>query len=242
MLPRVLAAILLQSLALTPARLKGQTVDFEGAPIQAQIRLVNPLTGAEILRLSTTPNGEFQANQLPPGSYLLTAHATPFLTRERKLTIESGITVDLGAFTMNAVTCDAPGIMCDTFGMTPTTPDRIIAHSSATMQLNGALDLDRNRQLTQPAAKDPDLRLTKQNGTLYLEAINGAAISAPFVPTIDCRDVAFPNKTLPIDTFGKGVGVCIHTSNGAYSHLFFTTHIDETTTAIGLTYTTRPKR
>ncbi len=226
------AFLLLEAATGAPGQLRGQVVDGKRAPVQAEVQIVDRATAFEIGRFTTIADGRFEVTQIPAGRYVITVRATGFLKRERQLVIKEGDTLDLGEFPLNGICCDGPGIQCDDFSIKPV---KAPASVSATLGIMETLDLDGR-------GGRADIRLTKQDGALSLEAINGAAMAAPIEVDGHCRDVAYANRTVAINNLGKGAGLCIRTNKGSYAHLFLATHIDEASTEVGLWYTTLPKR
>lgn len=231
------------------SQLRGHVVGASGGPIPATIRLIDPGTKAVVLRFRAKEDGTFETGPLKPSVYALTAFAQGFRRRElRKVVIEPGHITDLGEIALDFSGCDMPGMICDYFGEVPEDVRRIIAQSHVTLP-RCAVDLDREgvktcpeRDNAGPGVRDSDLRLAKENGTLYLVAMNGAALSTPYVATSDCSGIAYGSKRIAIAGLGPGVDFCVRTKRGSVSHVFFTDDVGNESTTVTLWFVTRKRR
>jgi TonB family protein len=85
---RTIISGLLVSAGLTAASIGGSVFDPEGAAISnAQAFLYNPNTGAK-QELTTTPDGKFTFQSLPPGSYILHIEKPGFASLYREFTVK----------------------------------------------------------------------------------------------------------------------------------------------------------
>ncbi|MGH9632542.1 MAG: carboxypeptidase-like regulatory domain-containing protein [Bryobacteraceae bacterium] len=249
----ILNAVLLLPLvaqidAETPqGRLRGHVVDASGGAIPAIIRVIRPDTNTVVLRFRAEEDGTFQTGPLAPSVYSLTAFSQGFRRRElRKIVIKPGHIADLGEITLDISGCDTPGTNCDYIGEVPDRVKRIIAESNVTLRPTCAVDLDRKGETVCPEqeddiqmARDSDIRLAKLNGTLYLVAVNGAALSEPYASTSDCSRVTYGNDSIPVVGLGPGVDCCVRTKRGSVSHVFFTEDVENESTTVALSYVTR---
>jgi hypothetical protein len=227
-------------------RFQGTVVDTAGGGIRAIIRVLQQPTGSAILRFDATDSGAFQTGQLPAGVYTLIFFSPGFRRRElRNVVIEAGRTTALGEIRLNLSGCDAPGTNCDYFGAVPDSVKRISAEAHVVLTLRCAIDLDRKRGPVCPSREgitrmpNADIRLARENATLYLIAENGAAISTAEPPTADCSPATYGNNRLAVAGFGPGVDFFVRTNRGSVSHVFFTDDVENESTAVSLWYVTR---
>ena len=82
-------------------------------------------------------------------------------------------------------------------------------------------------------------RLARENGTLYLVAVNGATLCTPDAATMDCSGVTFGTQRIEVAGLGPGVDFCMRTKRRNVSHVFFTNDIENETSAVALWYVTR---
>jgi hypothetical protein len=78
-----------------------------------------------------------------------------------------------------------------------------------------------------PESAGLDIRLAKENGILYLIAVNGVALSKPDASTSDCSGVTYGNDRIAVVGLGPGVDFCVRTKRGSVSHAFFTDDVRE---------------
>lgn len=231
------------------SRVKGHAVDSSGAAIPAVIRVIRPDNHALVVRLQAQDNGAFETSSLPPGVYSLTVFAPGFRRREfRHIAVRSGQLVDLGQIRLDLSGCDTPGTNCDYFGEVPKEVKRIIVSISVTLKLSCAVDLDGKAepvcQVTADAVdpRQADLRLARENGSIYLVAVNGATLCNPEAATTDCSGVTFGSQRIEVAGMGPGVDFCVKTKHGSVSHVFFTGDIENETSRVPLWYVTRKGR
>lgn len=233
----------------TQGGIKGQVVDASGGAISAAIRVVHPDSNALVLRLQARENGSFETSSLAPGVYSLTAYAQGFRRRElQNIVVSAGHSLNLGQIMLDLAGCDAPGITCDYIGGgdPPKSVTTIVASGSVTLTPSCAVDLDRKPTPVCPAQaadlaflQQADLRVARENGTLFLVAVNGATLCKPDAATSDCSGVAFGNQRLNIVGTGPGVDFCVKTKQGSVSHVFFTHDIERDINTVALWYVTR---
>lgn len=247
----VLLPLLLQSgPAAEQGGIKGQVVDVADASIAALIRVIRPDDQAEILRVRAQDNGSFEASSLPPGVYSLTAFAQGFRRREvRNIGVRAGEIFDVGQIRLDLSGCDAPGVICDYIGEWPSEANRVMVSGSVTLGVSCAVDLDSKAKPVCPApaektlsSRQMDLRVVRENGMLYLAAVNRATIGTPDAPTSDCSDVTVGSQRIAIAGLGPGVDICVKTDRGYLSHVFFTEDIKNQSSTVALSYVTRKRR
>jgi hypothetical protein len=247
----VFLSFLLQADAVgTQGGVRGHVVDASGGAIPALIRVIRPDNNAVVIRLKAQDDGSFATSALNPGVYSLTAYAQGFRRREvRNIAIRAGHPTDLGQIRLDLSGCDTPNTNCDYFGDAPNGIKQLIASSGVTLDVSCAVDLDRKSEpLCSKAAdiivspRQVDIRVARENGTLYLVAMNGATLSKPDAATSDCSGVTFGTKRIQVIGFGHGVDVCVRTNRGSVSHVFFTEDIENNSSTVALWYVTRKGR
>ena len=79
-----------------------------------------------------------------------------------------------------------------------------------------------------------DIRLAKQDATLYLVTQNGASLSTAQPPTEDCSRAMYGHDRLAVAGLGPGVDLSLKTKRGSTSHVFFTNDVENESTAVHL--------
>jgi len=228
-------------------RFQGTVVDVAGGGVRAVIRVLQQPAGSVILSFNATDTGAFQTDHLPPGAYSIIFFSPGFRRRElRNVVIGAGRTTALGEIRLDLAGCDNPGTNCDYFGPAPDSVKRIVEKANVVLRLRCAVDLDRKGEpgcLSRGGTRVPnaDIRLARENATLYLVAENNAAISTAEPPASDCSLVMAGNNRLAVAGLGPGVDFCVRTNRGSVSHVFFTDDVENESTAVSLWYVTRTR-
>jgi len=237
-------------------RLIGQVVDQSVDPSRAwisdaAIRLLTQTTRSTRSRTTSGLLGNFRIDGVEPGIYAVAISARGF--RERiidSVRVNQGQTVDLGKVRLEIASCDAPGIICDSFSAEPAVAPSV---SSGDVELQPActLDLDKGQVvctviLDAPPAEFPladrksDLWLHRTaDHEIYLEPRNGARLAEPNAIEADCRNAVFLTRPVRIDGLGPGSDVCVRTNQGRISQMFLKTEIGPDSERIALHYVTR---
>jgi len=198
------------------------------------VRVLLPSSNTLITRVTTQQNGTFQSDTLQPGWYTLIAWVPGFRARRLGVAVRDGETADVGQFQLDLAGCDAPGVMCDDFGLGP--PDPILKSGYVELKLGCGADL-RNSRSYCPDSRGirkiagVDLRLTKAASGFYLNASNGASLS------LDCNGAG--QSTIRIDGFGPGDQICVRTHGGFPSHVFFVNDVESNSQSVTFWHVTR---
>ena len=227
-------------------QVRGVVVDVTGAAIGgATVRLLKSVS-EEAAHATATKSGRFQLETVAPGSYVLVAWQQGF--RSRRLTVvvsRAGEALDLGYIRLNAADCDAPGVICDTFGESPP-PDTVVSRGNLQMQSDCMAAFAASRVFCHgdPSGgreADADIRLSHDENGVYLTAMNGALFSEPDLPRGDCREAHPKEKQLRIDGLGRGDDICLYTHDRHWSHMFFTDAINRGSRQIAFWQITRKR-
>ena len=201
---------------------KGVAVDATGAGLPgALVRLLDSASNAVITRGSADSEGKFQIGAVPSGSYTVVLWVQGFRARRVPAVIRTGEISDVGKLRLGLAGCDAPGVICDSFGTDP--PDSIVSKAYLQVKDGCEVALAVGKVACPDSARgrtaETELRLMKIGGGIYLSAMNGAALAQANLPRSDCRDANASESVVRTDGFGPGDDICVQTHD--WSHLFF---------------------
>ena len=167
-------------------------------------------------------DGTICIDGLSPGTYTIKAWQSGFRRNlVRDVLVRGRETTNVGTVQLEVGGCDAPGVSC--FFVTPlnfpSQPDPPVDAVRIHLKLPQACGIDLVRgnvicSRSEGSAKDADLVFLEEHGALILRPANGARIQP------DC-DGAFGDEALSVEGLGKGDELCVRTSKGYESHLFF---------------------
>ncbi|MBL0158224.1 MAG: carboxypeptidase regulatory-like domain-containing protein [Bryobacterales bacterium] len=256
MIALALLSIAAMSQTIQPAasggRIQGRVAGVSGGAIAAVIRIIPTGSDVVVLRVRGEQNGMFRTEPLPAGSYTVTAWSQGF--RRRELTgvaVRHEAETNLGDILLDISGCDAPGVMCDSFGLTAPNPEKTVTSSGyLRLKLACGADFETGGKVHCPETvagqeqaplKGVDLQFEKNGVHLSLAAVDGASLSRPISSGFDCHGAKFGEDKLRIETLGMGVDFCVRTKRGAMSHVFFTNDVDRQDTEIVLWHVTRKR-
>ncbi len=225
-------------------RVDGKVVDPESQVVAgATIRMLPRGTGLTKYRSHSRSDGVFRIDEVVPGSYIVAVYSPGF--RERFLNnveLKAGDSVGLGTITLELAGCDGPGTFCDYFdGRTP--PDDKFSRGDLTLRTGCRVDIDHGRAEcgaggdTPNGASDFEFRAAA-DGRLYLEPRNGARLAEPNSAHASCRGAVFGGGSVRIDGLGMGSDVCLRSSEGRVSQIFFTAEMRSGDERIAIHYVT----
>lgn len=227
-------------------QVRGAVVDTTGAAIGgATVRLLNSVSG-EVAHVMANDSGQFQLEIAAPGGYIVTAWHRGFRRRRVKVVSRpEGEALDLGNIRLDFAGCDAPGVICDSFGAAPP-PDPVVSRGDLQIRTDCMVAFATSRAFCAGDLKgwnegDADIRLIRDERGVYLAAMNGAALSEPDLPRLDCGDAYPKEKQIRIDGLGPGDDICLHTHDRHWSHVFFTDDVDRGSRNIGIWQITRKR-
>jgi hypothetical protein len=226
----------------TSGQVRGVVIDASGGGLRgALVRLVqdSSVLGAQA---RADQDGVFNAVDLKPGTYTLIAWLQGFRARRAGVVIRDGEITDIGRLRLELAGCDAPGVMCDNFGLGAR--DRIKASGYLNVKLDCAADLDAGKTWCADGTRDAggrttDVGITKNETGVYLSPLNGATVSTPNPPRVDCGDANLGNADVRIDGLGPGDDLCVRTHDGRLSHVFLVDDVERTSLQISLYHVTR---
>ena len=109
----------------------------------ASIRAIPRTTGRTIYRCQSESDGAFHLDGIEPGTYTLAVSLQGF--REKlidNLLVTTGREVDLGRVRLDIASCDAPGVICDSFLNEPVA-DTTFSRGEIKIPLGCAVDIDK---------------------------------------------------------------------------------------------------
>jgi hypothetical protein len=196
--------------------IRGAIVDATGAAIGgASVRLLKS-DSEEMAHATAADSGKFEMGTAGSGNYVLKAWQRGFRSRRVPVAVRSETeTIDLGDIRLDLAGCDAPGVICDSFGEAPP-PDPVVSRNDLRVQMDCMLAFTTGKafcpgETKGPRQTDADVRLNQDESGVYLSAMNGATLATPNLPRGDCRD-AYPKESkIRIDGLGPGDDICLYT-------------------------------
>lgn len=189
--------------------------------------------------------GVFSTGMLPPGTYTVAAWFQGF--RALKLTgivLRADETIDLGKIRLEMAGCDAPGVICDNFGLGA--PGKGLATGYLDLKLNCGVDLDNGAVycpdrsgVSQREGASADLIMARKDGGVYLAPVNGATTNPPNLPSANCHEANRGNASVRLDGLGPGDDICLYTRTGRLSHVFLVSEVYRGSTQVTIWYVTR---
>ena len=219
-------------------QIRGVLIDATGAELPGGlVRVFQTPSNSLVTRVRTEPAGWFQVGGLQAGSYILVAWVQGFSARRSPVVIVDRQTTDLGKIQLDVGSCDAPGVMCDDFGLGP--PDTVLSRGYVELKLSCGVDLRSNR-VSCPDAPGPekaaavDLRFTREEAGVYLTSVNGSTLSRPNQQRGD-------EFRIRVDGMGPGDDIWVRTRKGLQSHTFFVDDVEPTSQSVRAWHITRKR-
>jgi hypothetical protein len=196
------------------------------------IRVYQTPSNTLITRLRVEPDGGFQTGQLQPGSYVVVAWVQGFSARRSSVVILAGQTTDMGKIQLEVGSCDAPGVMCDNFGIGP--PDRIRSQGYLEVKMDCGVSLRESKVYCPHAPGGPkdqafDVRATREGVAVYFTAVNGSSF---------LRRRAGKSR-IRVDGMGQGDDIWVRTRHGLQAHIFFVDDVEPISQSIRIWHVTR---
>lgn len=223
------------------ADVRGRVVDASQGPLPgALVRLVPAGESFARFRSVTDHNGEFDIKDVPSGSYALRIGRQAFRERTHStLELHSGELTHLGEIRLELAGCDAPEVICDSFGA-PEPNDPVVSRGYIVLNPDSIVDLDSGTVLHHDEMKAvnadhrSDLMMSLVAGSWRITPVNGALLSQT-----DCRSAKFTNVPILLDGLGPGAEFCVQTNRHRYSHIFTIDEIQPETSSVRLWHVTR---
>jgi hypothetical protein len=232
-----------QVAAAVGGQIRGAVVDPGEYPLPgAYVKLLRQDSNVLAARGTADHTGTFHTT-VAPGAYTLIAGMQGFRARRfANIEVRDGKTTDVGKLFLGFAGCDAPGVLCDNFGLG--SPDRVKASGYLYLNFACAADLGAGKTYCPEdsraaARRTTHLRITKDENGVYLNPINGATVSTPNPPRADCRDSSPGKAGVRIDGLGPGDDICIRTHDGGLSHLFLVDDVEKDSLVIRFFHVTR---
>jgi hypothetical protein len=236
----ILAMALTSDATANGGRIRGVVVDATGAALPgAIIRVVQPDSNVVVARARANQAGDFETDAVGEGEYVVAVWLQGFRARwTSPVVLRDGSIVSLGNVRLDLAGCDAPGVLCDSFGLGPPEPDN--TRGFVDVKLGCGVDLNAGKvycESRQPGGVD--LNFLKDDSGIYLIPANGAALSPPNLPRGDCRDANPSTAKLPVDGLGPGDDICARTHGGRLSHMFVMSDVERGSDHLRLWHVTR---
>jgi hypothetical protein len=186
---------------------------------------------------SGDPHGQFRLAGVESGVYTIRITVQGF--RDKTVSgvhVAPGQQTDLGVVALEIAGCDAPGVICDDFGLS-VYEDPIHAQGIIEIPQLCAVDINEGHWRCRvnpdgrgviPPLQDPDSDFwirEGNSGTIWLAPRNGAGLALN-PPTTEnksgCISASYSTKEVRIDGLPLGSRVCIHTNLGRYAEVTFT--------------------
>jgi hypothetical protein len=105
------------------AQISGRVADSAGGAIPgAEVRLVSSQLRREVAKTKTDARGSFTLQALPSVNYLLSVWSPGFRAQQVNVLMPGGDRKEMGTLSLSILSCDAPDLLCDTFGLGPVGP------------------------------------------------------------------------------------------------------------------------
>jgi hypothetical protein len=218
------------------AEVRGRVADASGGAVSnVLVRLIPAGESYATFRCLTDLKGEFRIRDLPAGVYTLRAGAHAW--RERPipgLEVRSGELKQLDPIRLELAGCDAPEVICDTFGIEDAEPERIVSRGYLELSPGTGADLDRGKVFRPGQSRSGmDLVLSFGAGSWWLIPVNGALLRTV------CSSAKLEAGPLRLDGLGPGAEFCVQTSYRRSSHIFIVDEIRPESTSVRLWHVTR---
>ena len=181
-------------------------------------------------------HGQFRLEKVEPGLYIMSISAQGFGDRTiSNLRVAPGQQLDVGVIRLELAGCNAPGVICDDFGLSVYN-DPIHAQGTIKIPQLCAVDIDEGKSVctveldgrgTIPPSADPDsdfwIRIGPR-GEVYLTPRNGARLALN-PPTewskSGCTSASYSSKDVQMNGLPIGSRVCIRTNQDRYAQVAF---------------------
>jgi hypothetical protein len=226
---RWLPLILCCSTWVNCAVIQGKVVDPGSASIHnAGVRVLPDMENGFSYSADSRHDGTFSVNNVSPGTYTVAIAAPGFREKIiRGVVVRASAPLDFGPIKLEIAGCDAPGVICHFIGKFPAKP---VSRGELSVGVGCGLDLDKGK-MDCTATRASDFRvLSAGDNRIFVEPRNGAAL-------VDCGD-ASRSERVRIDGFGRGSVLCVRTSEGRNSQVFFLREV-RSDTDITIQYVTR---
>jgi hypothetical protein len=224
--------------AAQPGTLVGKAADPTGNFLPYPKVRINDQFNNEGRRYETTGDrkGQFGLDGVEPGIYAVTISVQGFRDKTvPNVRVAAEEQTDVGTLRLDLASCDAPGVICDDFGLS-VYKDPIHAQGAIQIPQLFAVDIDEGKSTctieldgrgTVPPNQDADSDFwvrPGRAGELYLSPRNGAgfALNPPAEwSKMGCITACYSTRDVRIDGLPLGSRVCIRTNRGRYAQVAF---------------------
>jgi hypothetical protein len=214
----------------------GRAVDSTGAYLPSpEVRLIGQFTSERQYEAVGDTQGHFLLGNVEAGPYKLTISVRGFEKVVTDIRISPGQHLEIGTVGLHFAGCNAPGVICDDFGLSVYN-DAIHSEGSIEVPQLCAVDIDEGKSFctveldgrgTIPPARDADsdfwLRIGVR-GEVYMTPRNGATLALN-PPTewskAGCASASYSSKEVRIDGLPIGSRVCLRTTLDRYAQVAF---------------------
>lgn len=234
--------ILTHAAAAQTGAIHGRIVEETTAALgNATVRILPQGSGRTRYRAEATWDGGFHLASIEPGTYTIAISSSGFREKFLSKVEIGGRDLDLGTIVLQAAGCDAPGASCDMADPDDTPlPEPRSAGGEMRVTIGCLVDVDANPSVCS-TSRNPQADFTVKAGPdqrVYLEPLNGAQV-AEANSVDDCQNPKFGDHAVRVDGLGPGSDVCLRTSKGQRSHVFFTGEIEPDSKQVSILYVTR---
>jgi len=223
------------------AAVRGRVVDASKGPLPGTlVRLVPTGEGFARFRSVADHNGEFEIKDVPPGRYALRIGRQAFQERTLSaLELHAGELTSLGEIRLELAGCDAPEVICDSFGEAEQN-DPIVSRGYIVLDPGAGVALDSSTVIrhddTRTATSEhrSDLIASSDSGSWRITPVNGALLSQTA-----CYSAKFTPAPILLDGLGPGAEFCVQSNRHHYSHVFIIDEIRPETSSLRLWHVTR---
>jgi hypothetical protein len=215
----------------------GKTVDPSGLYLPSpKVRLNEQSEGGRRYDTAGDAQGQFRLTEVEPGVYTIKITVPGFRDKTiPDVRISPGQQSDLGVIGLDLAGCDAPGVICDDFGLS-VYDDPIHSAGAIEIPQSCAVDIDEGNvkctveldgRGTIPPERDADSDFwirTGADGKVYLTPRNSTSIALN-PPTkrskTGCITASYSTMEVRIDGLPIGSRVCIRTNRERYAQVAF---------------------
>ena len=138
---------------------------------------------------------------------------------------------------MRIVDCDAPGVMCDSFGLDGPASDPKIKTGALLIRRGCGADLEAGTPTCGDEKKVDFLFESGEGAALWVRPVNGASITP-----VDTPHAPYSDRPFRIDGGDTGSDFWVRTASGhVYSHLILTADVDADSRELSLHFANRAR-
>jgi hypothetical protein len=202
---KFLLALSIAGCAIAGSTVVGVVVDVSGYPVDTLIRLTPKDSTKAKFETRTDRKGAFAIQDVAPGDYTMLVDPRGFQNERLDVHVLDGEPSVVGNIVLKLPSCDAPGVICDTFGIDDAPPPP--GYGDVELQRGCAIDLDKRNPRCETGSTT-DIRFDEEDGKLYFTFVNGATLCGT------------GEKRIRIDGLLRGDDFCVATPEQHRSHVY----------------------